>query len=174
MMGSIEMGLTKIQELLGYVFTAVSSIKHNRELIINMMIQKEKKEIDFGELSEEQIRNEFIEDEKELIQKSQNIIKTLNTISQIFVLNEFKTKIYQMTDISNVKTGLLLLDRVADEIYSGEMLVLEELKAETTDIEMKEHIEVLIDQFETLIEKIVDLMMFCSISLNIDLEDQKG
>ncbi|MGG3233703.1 hypothetical protein ABEP17_09465 [Priestia flexa] len=172
-MSNFEIALDKIQGLLEYVFVTVSSLRQNNEFIINLMIEKEKKEFDFGELTEEEIRHEFNEDEKELIQKSKDIIKTLNKLSEIFTLNEFKDQIYQMDDIKSVKTGLILLDKVTDEIYSGEILNLEEIKDETDDIEGKERLEILIENLEFLIGKIIDFTVFCSVNLNIDLEDNE-
>jgi hypothetical protein len=172
-MSNFEIALDKVQKLLEYVFVTVSSLTQNKEFIINLMIEKEKKEMDFGELTEDEIRFEFNEDERELIQKSKDIIKTLNKLSEIFVMNEFNDQIYQMNDIENVKTGLKLLDKVTDEIYSGEILNLEEIKDETNDIENKERLEILIENLEFLIEKIIDFTVFCSVNLDIDLEDNE-
>lgn len=167
------MGLYKIHRLLEYVFVTVSSLKKNKDFIIDLMIEKEKKEVNFSEFTDEEIREGFNDEEKELVQKSKKIIQTLNTLAKLFTLNEFNDQLYEIDDIKIVKTGLLLLDKVTDEIFAGELLTLEQIKNETVDIESREQIDILIKELESLTERIVDFTAFCSVYLNIELADEE-
>lgn len=172
-MSNLDTGLYKIQGLLEYVFVTVSSLKKNKNFIINLMIEKERKEVDLSEFTEEEIRKGFNEEEKELVQKSKEIIQTLNNLAKVFSLNEFNDQLYKIDDIKSLKTGLLLLDNVTDEIFSSELLTLEEIESETVDFKSRQQIDILIKELKYLTEKIVDFTGFCSVYLNIDLEDEE-
>ncbi|HGO9422669.1 TPA: hypothetical protein ACLBZ1_005440 [Bacillus cereus] len=175
-MNDIDITFRKIRELLEYCFVSVLTLRENQEFVINTIIESEKKEFDFADLTEEEIRETFNEEQRDFERQTREIIRNLNQISEVLAIPKFSEEPLSIKNIEHIENLLRLADTVATEVYASEIVTLEEMQEETNDVELKEQLAKAIICLEMLVERVLDFTAFCSEYLKIEsnaIEDEK-